>query len=35
MESCGANLLEEGLIINETPDDSGLEKCKALGSLLR
>jgi flavodoxin short chain len=35
MESYGANLLEEGLIINETPDDSGLEKCKALGSLLK
>lgn len=28
----GANLIEdEGLIINETPDDDGLELCKALG----
>lgn len=29
-EICGG----EGLIINETPDDEGLEKCKALGAEL-
>lgn len=31
MEDAGANVIEDGLIINETPDDSGLEECKELG----
>ena len=35
MESYGVNLLEEGLIINESPDNDGIEKCKLLGSLLK
>lgn len=32
--SAGAEICGEGLIINETPDDEGLEKCKALGAEL-
>ncbi|PID82811.1 MAG: flavodoxin [Clostridiales bacterium] len=32
MESCGANLVAECLIINETPDNDGLEKCRDLGA---
>ena len=35
MNSCGANLLADGLIINETPDAGALEQCKNLGKLLR
>ena len=35
MNSCGANLLADGLIINETPDADALEQCKDLGKLLR
>ncbi len=31
MESYGANLVAESLIINETPDDDGIEQCKDLG----
>ncbi len=34
MDGYGANMLAEGLILNETPDDAGLEKCKELGKLL-
>ena len=35
MNSYGANLLADGLIINETPDADTLEQCKDLGKLLR
>ena len=35
MNSCGANLLADGLIINVTPDADALEQCKDLGKLLR
>ncbi len=31
MESYGASLVAESLIINETPDDDGLEQCNDLG----
>ncbi len=31
MESYGANLVVDSLIINETPDEDGLEECKAMG----
>lgn len=34
MKEYGANLVEESLIINEEPDDDGLEKCKKLGKTL-
>ncbi len=34
MKSNGANLVAEGLIINETPDDEGIEQCKELGAKL-
>ncbi|MGI6617451.1 MAG: flavodoxin [Saccharofermentanales bacterium] len=34
MRSLGANLVADGLIINEEPDDNGLAQCKALGELL-
>lgn len=34
METYGANLVEESLIINNEPDDSGLEQCKKLGETL-
>lgn len=34
MNGCGAKVLGEGLIINETPDAEGLETCKALGKEL-
>ncbi|QXE20639.1 flavodoxin [Clostridium sp. 001] len=34
MKKQGANLVEESLIINEEPDDDGLEKCKKLGKTL-
>lgn len=30
----GANLLADGLMINETPDDEGIESCKSLGEIL-
>ena len=30
----GATLIGEGLMINETPDDEGVEECKALGASL-
>lgn len=34
MDDAGANVIEEGLMINETPDDAGIELCKALGKKL-
>jgi len=34
MRSLGTNIVADGLIINEEPDDQGLEQCKALGELL-
>ncbi|MCR5785110.1 MAG: flavodoxin [Eubacterium sp.] len=35
MQNAGAFVVNgEGLIINETPDDDGLEKCRALGKAL-
>ena len=34
MEEYGANLLQEGLIINNEPDAEGIIKCKELGELL-
>ena len=35
MKSAGANVVNgEGLIINEAPDDAGLEECRALGEQL-
>jgi len=34
MKAAGFNLLEEGLICNNTPDDSGLQKCRLLGQKL-
>ena len=34
MRSLGTNLVADGLIINEEPDDNGLAQCKALGELL-
>lgn len=35
MKDAGANIINgEGLIINEAPDDAGLEECKALGEHL-
>ncbi|MDE6087705.1 MAG: flavodoxin [Oscillospiraceae bacterium] len=35
VKSAGAELVNgEGLIVNETPDDSALESCKALGAEL-
>ncbi|MFV0497439.1 MAG: flavodoxin [Candidatus Fimivivens sp.] len=30
----GINLVGDGLIINETPDDDGIEQCRALGKSL-
>lgn len=35
MQGCGASLVDEGLILNEEPDDDGLEQCKALGAKLK
>lgn len=35
MKSAGANVVGgEGLIVNETPDEEGLEACRALGEAL-
>ena len=34
MKAVGANLIEEGLIIRNTPDDEGLKRCKELGKKL-
>lgn len=34
MKEKGANLLSEGLTIEETPDEEGLETCESLGTLL-
>lgn len=31
VEKTGALLFEEGLMLNETPDDDGVEACKAFG----
>lgn len=33
-KSNGANLLADGLICHETPDDEGIEECKALGEII-
>lgn len=30
----GANMVAEGLMVNEAPDDAGLEQCKELGGKL-
>lgn len=34
MESYGARVIEDGLIVNNEPDEEGIEKCKELGKLL-
>lgn len=34
MSNYGAVMLAGGLILNETPDDDGLQQCKELGKLL-
>ncbi|WP_027626867.1 flavodoxin [Clostridium lundense] len=34
MEDYGAKLVDDGLIIHETPDEEGLEKCRELGKSL-
>lgn len=34
VKTCGAILVTDGLIINDTPDAKGLEKCRALGAKL-
>lgn len=34
MENAGADVIEDGLIINEEPDEDGLENCRALGKKL-
>ncbi|MBM7871370.1 flavodoxin short chain [Clostridium pascui] len=34
MEQYGAKILVEGLIVNNMPDDEGLDKCKRLGEIL-
>lgn len=34
IEGLGAQLLEEGLIINEEPDEEGIKKCKDFGKRL-
>lgn len=34
MKGYGANVIEEGLIINLTPEEEGLKKCKSLGENL-
>lgn len=34
-EVAGATLVEKSLIINETPDADGLEKCRALGRAIQ
>ena len=31
-EAANANLYEQGLILNETPDDDGLTQCRAFGA---
>ena len=33
-KAAGAKLVDEGLAVNNTPDDEGLAKCKALGEKL-
>lgn len=33
-ENTGAQLCQDGLIINETPDDDALAQCRALGAAL-
>lgn len=32
VKAIGAQLIEEGLIVNNTPDDEALEKCETLGA---
>ena len=34
MEGYGANVIVDGLIINNDPDKEGIEKCKEIGALL-
>ncbi|HOO34162.1 MAG TPA: flavodoxin [Thermotogota bacterium] len=34
MEDCGADLVEDGLIVHLTPDDAAKKNCKALGEKL-
>ncbi|KZL90567.1 flavodoxin [Clostridium magnum] len=34
MKNCGAKLVQNGLIINNEPDDEGLELCRKLGEKL-
>lgn len=34
MEQYGARVIAEGLIVNNMPDDDGLDKCKRLGEIL-
>lgn len=34
MKACGGMLIADGLIINGTPDETGLQSCRALGKLL-
>ena len=31
-EAANANLYDQGLILNETPDDDGLTQCRAFGA---
>lgn len=33
-ENDNANLVCESVIVNETPDEKGLERCRALGKAL-
>ncbi|HPF88578.1 MAG TPA: flavodoxin domain-containing protein [Candidatus Limiplasma sp.] len=33
-KTLGADLLADGLILNETPDEAGLEQCRVLGKAL-
>ncbi len=35
MESYGAKLIGENLMINDTPDEAGLAKCRAFGKLMQ
>ncbi|TCL37843.1 hypothetical protein EV210_105284 [Anaerospora hongkongensis] len=34
MQGCGAKMVGEGLIIQNMPDEDGLEACRALGKEL-
>lgn len=35
VKAAGAELVDEGLICNLTPDDEALAKCKALGEKIK